>query len=128
MSISYEIEPERSLIRTRCSGAVTLDEVLKHFAELRSLPSLPTPLHVFLDLTEMTTAPERDQLRAVVTEIRELGTSLRWGVLVIAAHSDLLFGMSRILGVFVESNFTNTGVFRRLGEAETWLASQLDLR
>ena len=125
MPIEYEIDRSRNLLRTRCVGETTLDEVLKHFTDLRGDPTLPPQINVLLDLTALTSAPERDQLRAVVGEIKTLGSSLRWGVLAIVARTDLMFGMSRILGVFVEDAFTGTSVFRQVREAERWLDTQL---
>jgi hypothetical protein len=125
MPIEYEIDAARSLIRTRCVGATTLDEVLAHFEELRSDAALPERINVLLDLTALATAPERDQLRAIVSEIKSMSSSLRWGVLAIVARTDLVYGMSRILGVFVEDSFTGTNVFRQVREAERWLEGQL---
>ena len=58
----------------------------------------------------------------------DLGASLRWGALAIVAKTDLLFGMSRILGVFVEDSFSDTGVFRNVAEAERWLDAHLASR
>lgn len=128
MPIDYEIDAARSLVRTRCTGETTLAEVLEHFSELRADPELPKRISVLLDLTGIATAPERDQLRAIVSEIKQLGGSLRWGVMAIVARTDLVFGMSRILGVFVEDAFSNTGVFRQVREAERWLETQIDPR
>lgn len=125
MPVTYEIDHARRLIRTRCIGATILPEVLQHFADLRADAALPTPLNVLLDLSEMSTAPDREQLRAVVNEVKAVGPGRRWGALAVVARTDLLFGMSRIFGIFVEDSFTSTGVFRRLDEAETWLESQL---
>lgn len=126
LPITYQVDRARKQISTRCFGITTLDDVLQHFADLRAVQDLPEPLSVLLDLTDVVTAPERDQLRAVVGEIRALGSTLRWGALAIAARTDLLFGMSRILAVFVEPSFSNTSVFRRVEEAEGWLASRID--
>jgi len=128
MPILYEIDQARGLIRTRCVGAVSLEEVLAHFKDLKTEPGLPERVNVLLDLSALSSAPERDQLRAVVAEMKELGSELRWGVLAIVAKTDLLFGMSRILGVFVEDSFSNTGVFRQPAEAERWLDAQLGAR
>ena len=128
MPIVYEIDRDRSVIRTRAIGAVTLDEVLAHFKELRADADVPGRPNILLDLTAQVSAPERDQLRAVVAEMKSLGTELRWGALAIVAKSDLLFGMSRILGVFVEDSFSNIGVFRQMAEAERWLDVQLTSR
>jgi len=126
MPISYSIDSSRSLIHTRCVGDTTLPEVLEHFRELRNDPKLPAQLNVLLDLTGVTNAPQRDHLRAVVTEMKELAATLNWGALAIVARSDLLFGMSRIIGVFVADVFTSTGVFRQVREAERWIESRLD--
>ena len=128
MPISYEIDRTRGLIRTRCVGATALPEVLTHFKELRTEPDLPARMNVLLDLSALSTAPERDQLRAIVAEMKDLGPTLRWGALAIVAKTDLLFGMSRILGVFVEDSFSNTGVFRQVAEAERWLDAQIAAR
>ena len=124
MPIEYEVDRARKLIRTRCVGATVLSQVLQHFADLRADTSLPVQLHVLLDLSELSTAPDRERLRAVVHEVKALGSDRRWGALAIVARSDLLFGMSRIFGIFVEDSFTNTGVFRKIEEAETWLKTQ----
>ena len=129
MPIRYDIDEERSLLRTRCvGGTMSLAEVVDHFKELRADPRLPKRVNVLLDLTALVSAPERDQLRSIVSEMKDVGASLRWGVLAVAARTDLLFGMSRILGVFVEDVFTNTGVFRQLSEAERWIDAQMAAR
>jgi hypothetical protein len=125
MPITYEIDRARGLLRTRCVGATSLDEVLEHFKELRADPDVPARAHILLDMTAQVSAPERDQLRAVVAEMKSLGTDLRWGALAIVAKTDLLFGMSRILGVFVEDSFSHVGVFRQTAEAERWLEAHL---
>ena len=128
MPISYEIDRARGLIRTRCFGATSLQEVLAHFKDLRNEPDLPPRMSVLLDLSALSSAPERDQLRAVVAEMKDVGPAVRWGALAIVAKTDLLFGMSRILGVFVEDSFSNTGVFRHMSEAERWLETQMGSR
>jgi len=128
MPIEYEIDPVRNLLRTRCSGETTLEDVMKHFGELRADAALPKRINVLLDLTAIATAPERDQLRAIVSEIKQLGSSLRWGVMAIVARTDLVFGMSRIRGGFSEDAFSTPGVFRPVREAEPWLETQIEPR
>jgi hypothetical protein len=126
MPIRYDIDEERSLLRTRCvGGTMSLAEVVDHFKELRADPRLPKRVNVLLDLTALVSAPERDQLRSVVAEVKEIGASVRWGVLAVAARTDLIFGMSRIFAVFVDDLFSNTGVFRQLAEAERWIDAQI---
>ena len=124
MTISYEIDRERGVLRTRCLGHTTLPEVLDHFAALAAQPDLPRGLDVLLDLSQQVAAPERDQLRAVAGEMKDLTSKLGWGAIAIVATTDLMFGMSRMLGIFAEGHFSNTGVFRSLAEAERWLENE----
>lgn len=125
MPITYEIDRTRGVIRTRCIGATTHAEVTGHFRTLHSDPDLPEHLNVLLDLSELTSAPERDQLRAVASEVKELRDRVQWGAIAIVAESDLLFGMSRVFGIFSEGHFAQIGVFRGPAEAERWLEAQL---
>jgi hypothetical protein len=105
-------------------GDVTLAEVMSHFRELERDASLPARLDVLLDLTEMQSIPESDQLRSVAREVDSLQQKLEWGSCAIVASRDVLYGMSRILRVYAEAHFVNSNVFRELEEAEIWLASQ----
>jgi hypothetical protein len=123
MPITYEFDAESGLARTRCRGAVTLAEVIDHFKELRTDPRTPPRFDVLLDLREMTSVPESDQLRAVARQAAELGGRERLGACAIVASADILFGMSRMFEVFAEPYFGATRVFRELAAAETWLAS-----
>ena len=65
MPVHYEIDEARSLIRTRCTGYVTLSEVLDHFHRLEAQAISPLRLDVILDLSEITSLPTSDQLRTV---------------------------------------------------------------
>ena len=124
MPIHHEIDRERGLIRTTCTGLVGLDEVLRHFRSLEDEPHLPAPLDVLLDLSAVTSAPDSAQIQRVAAEIRRLLGKIRWGICAIVASSDLVFGVSRILEVRAEESFLATQVFRDLAAAEAWLASE----
>ena len=123
MPVTYRFDREFSLIRTMCTGDVTFAEVVSHFRELERDATLPARLDVLLDLTEMRSVPESDQLRSVAREVEHLQQRLEWGSCAIVASSDVLYGMSRILRVYAEAHFVNSNVFRELEEAERWLAS-----
>jgi hypothetical protein len=124
MPITYEIDVEHALVRTRCLGGVTLGEVFEHFAELRADPRTPAHFDVLLDQRELTSVPESEQLRAVAGEAAGFGGRERLGACAIVASADVLFGMSRMFEVFAEPFFAATRVFRELAAAEAWLASQ----
>lgn len=124
MPIHYEIDRERGLIRTTCTGPVSLAEVLQHFYRLEAERDLPDPLDVLLDLSAVTSAPDGAQIQRVAAEIRRLLGKISWGSCAIAAPSNLVFGVSRILEVRAEESFVATQVFRELAAAEAWLASE----
>ena len=121
MPVTYEIDRDRRLVRTRCAGAVTMAEVLGHFDELERDPARPERLDVLLDLTGSTTLPGSDQLRTVAARISAVRTP-RFGRMAIVADRDSMFGMARMFGVFAEAYFTASKVFRDLPEAERWLS------
>jgi hypothetical protein len=122
MPVTYKLDPVAEVVETRCTGGATLDEVLAHFRELEADPSLPEKLHVLLDLAEMTSLPDRDQLKQVTRAVDQLSDRLRWGACAIVASRDALYGMSRMFEVFAEGLFAQTHVFRSREEAERWLA------
>lgn len=121
MPVSCKVDPADSLIRTHCSARTTFPEVLAHFAELRSMPDLPQPLDVFLDLTEIETLPTLDQLEAVAATTGSLTPDMRWGAMAIIAASDVVFGTSRIYEALVSHYFERIQVFRNAVEADAWL-------
>jgi len=120
MPVIYEIDRERRLIRTRCVGAATLDEVLEHFDALQRDPDCPEHLDVILDLSGQVTLPEADQLRVVAARIAEV-REISFGKLAVIADRDSMFGMARMFEVFAETHFTASRVFRDGNEAERWV-------
>src|SRR5437899_1070372 len=124
MPVTYQIEHARRLIRTRCIGNVSFEEVAAHFRELERDPDRPDRLDVLLDLSEITSVPETAQLRLVRYEIEKIVGSLQFQACAIVAQNDLLFGMMRMFEVFARKFFVATQVFRVMAEAEAWLASR----
>jgi len=122
--VSYDIDKDARLIRTRCYGDVTLSEVLSHFRVLKDDPERPDRLDVLLDLSEMTSSPTADQIRSASDGPKAMQGLLRFGNCAIMASRDVIFGMARMWAVFVEPLFTEVRVFRSSTEAVVWLASQ----
>jgi hypothetical protein len=121
MTVTYQIDQARRRIHTRCVGAVTLDEVLQHFADLVRDPDCPARLDVLLDLSEITSLPTSSQLTAVTTEVARVRPHVQFDGCAIIATQDALFGMARMFEVFAESYFGATRVFRTVGEGTRWL-------
>jgi hypothetical protein len=125
VSVTYQIDKAKGIIRTRCTGMVTIEEVIEHFHTLEQDPECcPDHVDVLLDLTEEITIPTKENLQDVAHEIRRIRGRVQFGALAIVACTDALFGMSRMLEVFAGQYFRETCVFRSVSEAEEWLGSQ----
>ncbi|MFN7992801.1 MAG: STAS/SEC14 domain-containing protein [Bryobacteraceae bacterium] len=120
MPVVYRIDATRGVIYTRCIGQVTLNEVLSHLRELAQDPACPDRLHVLLDLSECTSIPESGQLQDITGQIGKVSSRVRFGRCAIVAPTDVLFGMSRMFGVFAEGWFQEVGVFRTREEVGLW--------
>ena len=125
MPVTYQIDNAKQLVRTSCTGATTLDEVLGHFAELIQDPECPERLNVLLDLSEMTSLPGSEQLRAVAGEIGRIVPRVQFLNCAIIAPREALFGMARMFEVFADQHFAATRVFRTRDEGASWLDTQL---
>lgn len=123
MPVTYEIDARNSVIRTRCTGYVTLPEVLDHFRELASSPR-PTELDVLLDLRSSTSLPTDDQLRKVSEAIQGVRERVRFGSCAIVAPQDPMYGTAMIFEVFAARGFRESRVFRDVDEAEYWLSGR----
>jgi hypothetical protein len=121
MTVTYQIDPAKRRIHTRCVGAVTLDEVLQHFSDLARDPDCPARLDVLLDLSEITSLPTSSQLTAVSTEVARVRPRVQFDGCAIIASRDAVFGMARMFEVFAESYFGATRVFRTVDEGTRWL-------
>jgi len=123
MPVTYQINRETAFIETRCTGEVTLDEVLDHFRQIEAEPALPRRLDVVLDLDKTTSLPESAQLMEVTRTVERLRAKVEWGACAIVASRDALYGMSRIFEVFAEKQFNRISVFRDRKEANRWIAA-----
>ena len=124
MSVIYILDAKERVIRTRCIGNVTFDEVIDHFRMLERDPDCTGRLDVFLDLSETSSLPASSQIAAVADEIKRVQERVRFNACAVVAQRDALFGMLRMLEVMAEQHFRAIRVFRVSAEAEAWLTSQ----
>jgi hypothetical protein len=128
MPVRYQIDQTKGIIRTKCSGDVTLEDVLDHFRTLQSDPECPSRLDVLLDFSEWTSEANGAQLRTVSHAIAGVRDRIEFDACAIVAPTDLLFGVGRMFEVFAEEWFRAIHVFRSAGDAEAWLNSQQSSR
>jgi hypothetical protein len=124
MPVTYQIDKASNIIRTKCIGLVTIEEVIDHFRVLAQDPDCPDYLDVLLDLSEATTIPTKENLREVSRVISSVEGTVQFGICAIVACTDVLYGMLRMFEVFAEKGFRETRVFRTTEGAEAWLASR----
>ena len=122
MPVGYEIDKYRGLIRTRCVGDVTLEEVLDHFRALEKDPECPHDLDVLLDLTGCLTKPDTSTLREITQEMARVSGRVRFGACAVVVSSDVMFGASRMYTSLAGDYFRDAQVFRSMDEAQEWLA------
>jgi hypothetical protein len=125
MPVTYRIDQARHLIHTTCTGMVTLQEVLEHFAVLMQDPNRSHGLDVLLDLTRIDSVPTSDELRIVTSEIAHIRPEIEFGRCAVAASGEAMYGMSRMFEVYAEGHFTNVQAFRTVEEAAAWLGVTL---
>ena len=124
MPVKYQIDKINRIIRTRCIGPVTIEEVVEHFRVLEGDPDCPDLVDVLLDLSEQISIPKKENLQEVTGQIRRIRGRVQFGACAIVACTDALYGMLRMFEVFAEQYFRESSVFRTASEAEAWLASQ----
>jgi hypothetical protein len=124
MPVKYQIDKANKIIRTKCTGLVTIEEVVDHFRVLERDPDCPDDADVLLDLSEETSVPKKEDLQEITGEIRRIRGRVQFGTCAIVACTDALFGMLRMFEVFAEQYFRDSSVFRTASEAEAWLASR----
>jgi hypothetical protein len=119
--VCYTVDKTSRLIRTRCHGNVTLREVLSHFQALRDDPNSVGSLDVILDLREMTSTPDAEEIRRAARGPDTLRGVLRFGSCAILVNTDVMYGLARMWEMLVEESFTAVVVFKSAAEAEDWL-------
>jgi hypothetical protein len=87
-SFAPHIDPAKNLIRTRCIGDVTPEEIADYFRNLAGDPNRPDRLNVLLDLTEETSLPETKDVRVVSQQLKELLPNVLFGACAIVAYDD----------------------------------------
>jgi hypothetical protein len=122
--ITYKIDADKSTIRTKAVGHVTLQEVIFHFRTLAHDPQRPERTDVFLGLSEVESLPCTPEMSTVVDELKRIRGRVQFNKCAILTSRDVLFGMMRMFEVLPEGSFRVTRTFRIATEAEAWLVSE----
>jgi hypothetical protein len=124
MPVTYTIDATRRLIRTVCARPLTFAQVMDHFRELNEDPACTGRLDVLLDVSDGDLVPESHQIGAVAAAVLSIRNKVQFGSCAVVASRDAMFGMMRVFEVRAGDHFGAVHVFRKMAEAEIWLASQ----
>ena len=122
MPITYEIERDRSLVRTTLVGFVTFAEVMAHFSALEADPRRSDTMNVLIDIRGLTSVPETGQLRRAANRIDPERSPLQYGVCAIVASDPAAVGTGKLFAVFARERFRATTIVPTIEAAEQWLA------
>ena len=122
MAMTYEIDEERSLVRTTVSGRLTDADLLAHKHALLADPGFRVGMNELSDIRrveEFEVTPEGITAAALFDSKNkaDVGTHR----LALVASADLVFGMARMYGMKTDGNTGGVGVFRNEEEAVVWL-------
>lgn len=122
--LSYDLDAALGRLHVRCSGPLTLDEVLAFFRALEREEILPRRLDVLADVRATESLPDTEDVRIAALEIRQLALGARWGACAVVADRDAAYGVARMFLMLADRVFGATSVFRDVDSAELWLAAQ----
>lgn len=122
MPITYEIDKERSLVRTTVTGRLTDADLLAHKHALLADPRFSMGMNELSDIRgveDFQVTPEGIMAAAFFDSQNKAGLGTHQ--LALVASADLVFGMARMYGMRTEGNTGGVGVFRSEEEARSWL-------
>ncbi len=118
MPVTYQIDAERSLVRSRAWGVLTGEEIHAHYRRLFADPGFTPAYRQLVDLREVTRVEvARDRIREIAADFAFSPDSRRAYV----ASADVAFGTARMLEAYVELAGGQIEVFREMRAAEEWL-------
>ena len=119
MPLSFHVDTQERILRSRGSGVLTTADLLGYFAETRADPNYDPSMHRVMDLREVTQLPSSEDIRSLAALARSKAPfdSARMAII---ATSDLAFGVSMMFKAFVGYG-ERLVVVRDEREAMDWL-------
>jgi hypothetical protein len=119
MPLTFEVDTQRRIIRSRGTGALTTADLLQYFADTRADPDYDDSMHRVMDLRDVTKLPSSDDIRWLAAFARTKAP-VETARMAIIASSDLAFGVSMMFKAFVGYG-EQLIVVRDEAEAMAWL-------
>src|SRR4051812_30169599 len=93
MPLTFQVDTQHRILRSRGSGVLTMADLLTYFAETRADPDYEPSMHRVMDLRDVTQLPSSDDIRSLATFARTKAP-VETARMAIIASSDLAFGVS----------------------------------
>jgi hypothetical protein len=121
MPISYSIDPDKKIVRSRIWGVVTNDDVHQHNRELRNDPRFDPSYNQLADMSDVTrNMVTFDNVQETARDQYFLPGTRR----ALLCSDDTTFGLCRMYATYAEGLGQVVNVFRDQTEAEAWLGQK----
>jgi hypothetical protein len=126
MTMTYTIDQEAGLVRLRCSGILTNEEMLqcveRMHGDIARRPGMPSLVDC-RDIEEMRVTPAGMQAAAHIEQLLADPGQEPWAIAVIAPQDDV-FWLGRTYEALRAGSPAKVRVFRNAEDAEDWLQRQ----
>jgi hypothetical protein len=100
MPLTFQVDTDEGILRSRGSGVLTVADLLGYFADTRADPNYEASMHRVMDLRDVTQLPSSDDIRSLAAFARTKAP-VETARMAIIASSDLAFGVSMMFKAFV---------------------------
>lgn len=125
MSIEFELDDDRSLIRTRVIGAINLKELEDYFRAITHSDQFPPDLPALVDFCEADFSVGSRQLAEQLVRLRKRFPERESARVAFLVSDELGFGLTRMYQILNDDSGAGTGgrsrVFRSVDDALAWL-------
>jgi hypothetical protein len=126
MPMTYTIDQEAGVVRLRCWGTLTNEEMLDCVERMHGDPARRPGMPSLVDcrdIEEMRVTPAGMQAAAHIEQVLADPTQEPWAIAVIAPQNDV-FWLGRIYEALRVGSPAKVRVFRNTADAEDWLQRQ----
>ena len=121
MKKQRQIEKD-GLIVTHFGGLHTYDDAEEALNELLEINNDPDQIYeIVINDDDIILSFSRGEEKLLIDKVKSIYGKFQKGALAIVAESDIIFGLSRMLGISIENEFIAVSVFRSEDLARKWI-------
>ena len=120
MGLTHWFDRDHDIMYATARGPTTLEDIRAHLEHERAQHGLTCK--ELIDARAASPAVSSEDVRSLVTLLREWSRQYRLGPTAVVLSTDVAFGMVRMLDMLVDE-FCEIHPFRDMNEAEAWLSA-----